>query len=237
LTNKYIEFHNGEDADVCDSIIEHPACLTSEEGAQEQGAASERTPEGYRDIVNNQTNCENGGGKFYEYIYFDDERMAGTFGPFLKYLRHAKNVTTGQPLFAVIPFTEKYGEFNEIATRNLTTASESHDATPAQQSAITLPLNTPIPEILSKLGRGFDVQLGDDATPLEEATDIRCKNIAQQPGKYVTKIEIDVASPMYISHKNHVVQHLLAMCETLADINKHLQQSYIFASRIRWFFV
>ena len=237
LTNKYIDFHNGEDADVCESIIEHPACLTSEEGALEQGAASDRTPQGYREIVNDQTICENGGGKFYEYIYFDDERMSGTFGPFLKYLRHAKNLTTGEPLFAVIPFTEKYGEFNEIANRNLTTAGTIQDATPAQQSTIALPLDTPIPDILARLSRGFDVQLGEDATPLEDATDFRCKNIAQQPGKYITKIQVDTASPIYISHKNSVVKHLLAMCETLADINKHLQQSYIFASRIRWVFV
>lgn len=237
LTNKYLDIHNGEDADVCDSIIEHPACLTSEEGAREQGAASERTPDGYREIVYDATFCDRHGGRFYEYIYFDDERMVGTFGPFLKYLRHAKNVKNGQPLFAVVPFADKYGEFNEIANRNLTAAGSIQDPTPAQQSTVVLPLNTPIPDILARLSRGFDVQLGEDATPLEEATDIRCKNIAQQPTKIISEIEIDVASPMYISHKNSTVKHLLAMCETLADINKHLKQSYVFASRIRWVFV
>jgi hypothetical protein len=39
---------------------------------------------------------------------------------------------------------------------------------------------------------------------------------------------------MYFSSKNGVLVHLLAMCETLADINTHLKASYIFTSRIRW---
>lgn len=237
LTNKYMAFHSGEDADVCNSIIEHPACLTSEEGAKEQGAGSNRSPDGYQEAINDQIKCERYGGRFYEYIYFDDERMVGSFAPFLKYMRHAKNMETGNPLFSVVSFADKYGEFNEIATRNLTAASSIQVPTPTQQSVVTLPLETPIPEILARLSRGFDVQLGDDATPLEDATDIRCKNIAQQPGIYVTEIQVDTTAPIYISHTNSVVKHLLAMCDTLADINKHLQQSYIFISRIRWVLV
>jgi hypothetical protein len=39
---------------------------------------------------------------------------------------------------------------------------------------------------------------------------------------------------MFISAKNPIIIHLLAMCKTLEDVNVHLKESFIFLSRIRW---
>jgi hypothetical protein len=50
---------------------------------------------------------------------------------------------------------------------------------------------------------------------------------------YTRYIKIDTTKPMFLSGKSNTVRHLLTMCETLADINKHIR-TYTFMSRIRW---
>jgi hypothetical protein len=39
---------------------------------------------------------------------------------------------------------------------------------------------------------------------------------------------------MFFSSRSHIVFALISMCETLADINIHMSNSYMFLSRIRW---
>jgi hypothetical protein len=39
---------------------------------------------------------------------------------------------------------------------------------------------------------------------------------------------------MFFSASSPILQHLLAMCATLEDMNKHLKKNYTFLSRIRW---
>jgi hypothetical protein len=39
---------------------------------------------------------------------------------------------------------------------------------------------------------------------------------------------------MFIHSGNPIIHHLLMMSKTLEDINTHLKNSFVFASRIRW---
>jgi hypothetical protein len=53
-------------------IIEHPACLTGEERAADQGASSNRQPKFYTELIDNQIVCNRIFGKWYEEIFFQD---------------------------------------------------------------------------------------------------------------------------------------------------------------------
>lgn len=220
------------EVDKCEIIIEHPACLTSEDTATE-GTTSNRSPEGYDSQLLEHQQCDTYGGVFYEYVFFPNERMVQTFGQYLKYLSTAKHFDSGSPLFKVVPFAQQYGEYNDIATRNIEAAKAVTMPT-SEQRSVKLSANTPVSEIIGYLQHDVDVQIGEDSRPLTEGIDCRAKNIAKQTAPYIREIQIDTKAPMYFSSKNGVLVHLLAMCETLADINTHLKASYIFTSRIRW---
>jgi len=80
-----------------------------------------------------------------------------------------------------------------------------------------------------------NVQLGEDSSPLTERTDIRYTDIApvDMIGLHRT-VKMDVTKPIYFGWTNPVVIHLLKMCGSLADINGHIENSYMFCTRIRW---
>jgi len=218
------------DASQANSMIEHPACLTGEERAGEQGAASNRTPEGYDAQITNLTECTRRGGIFYEFVFFPVETMVSSFGPYLEYLKCAKNFETDQSLFEVVPFADKYGRYNSLAYDNDRKARsvQVSETGPAQ-----LPLTASIPEILAHLYAGHNVALGGtmDVSPQAE---FAASNLETQTDHYFPALRIDVTKPMYISASNLVIQHLLRMCSKLEDMNIHLTESYIFTSRIRW---
>jgi len=225
-------------ADPCDAIIEHPACLTSEDTAT-AGTTTNRTPVGYDEAIYDNQKCDTYGGVFYEYIFFPTERMVSTFGPYLQYLRRAVHHTTKEQLYKVVSFADKYGEFNTIAEKNF------QDSSNVQVSVTTglakLPMASSIATIMAHLEAGVDVQLGDDTRRLTEGTDCRIKLIDEYVTKYIEEsnirdIQIDTSAPIYFSAQNAILLHLLAMCSTIEDLNKHLKASYIFASRIRWSF-
>lgn len=222
-------------ADSCDSIIEHPACLTSEDTAT-AGTSGTRIPDGYGDVIYDNQKCETYGGVFYEYIFFPTERMVSTFSPYLQYLRKAFHQTTREPLYKVVSFVDQYGEYNTIAESNLEKASQMNVNT--SSGTTKLPMGSDIPTILANLEAGLDVQLGDDSRPLTEGTDCRVTLPAGYlDGKpYLRELQVNTKAPIYFSHRNPVLLHLLTMCSTIDDMNKHLTSSYVFASRIRWMF-
>ena len=217
----------------CDPIVEHPACLTSEDTATESTATSSRQPDGYATQVENLVVCEREGGVFYEYVFFPNKTAVASFRPYLKYMRSAKNFTTNKPLFNVVGYDAKYGDYNEVASKNIKDAQAIRVST--QDLTVKLPPDASIPTILANLLADKHVQVGEDSRPLEEETDIRGKNTAVPSEQgLITKVQLDTASPIYFSHDNPIVRHLVAMCGTLGDLNKHLLESYIFTSRIRW---
>jgi len=225
LTDKYEGFDK-KDASRSRAFIEHPACLTGEERASEQGAASNRTPNGYKEKIEDIIECTKRGGVFYEYVFFPKKKMVNAFGDYLTYMRRARNFETRRPLFNIVPFESKYGKYNLVAAKNAKNMPKVQG-----KGVAKLPLNPPIPHILAHLRAGNDVQIGN-ISPAPNA-EFTATNRNKSRGAHV-KIVVDVTRPMYISASNPIIQHLLRMCKTLEDINVHLTESYVFASRIRW---
>jgi hypothetical protein len=67
-------------------LFEHPACLTSEESARDQGAADDRQPPHYAELVENQLDCHSEGGVLYEFIVFDTNKQAREWNKYLQYM-------------------------------------------------------------------------------------------------------------------------------------------------------
>jgi hypothetical protein len=229
LTDVYTD-RDPLDATQANSLIEHPACLTGEERAGEQGAASNRTPDGYDAGITNLTECTRRGGLFYEFIFFPTQELVGTFGPYLEYLKCAKNFETDQSLFEVVPYADKYGRYNSLAYDNDRKARgvAVEGSGPAQ-----LAQTATIPEILAHLYAGHDVMVGGQMERSPQAEFV-ATNLETATDHYFPALRIDVTKPMYISASNLIIQHMLRMCSKLEDINLHLTESYVFTSRIRW---
>ncbi len=94
-------------------MVDHPACLTSEDVAKDKGAASNREPKFYNALVSNNINCRSHGGIFYEYIFFEDvgkhyDRAAKTYEVYLRVMKnlntqYRENTDIRIPPFYVIP--------------------------------------------------------------------------------------------------------------------------------------
>jgi hypothetical protein len=69
-----------------DIVFEHPACLTTEESARDQGAAANRQPAYYDVLVENFIDCHTEGGILHEYIVFDTYIQAREWKKYLQYI-------------------------------------------------------------------------------------------------------------------------------------------------------
>jgi hypothetical protein len=238
LTDKYEPFEFNGAADVKDAIIEHPACLTAEEAAAEQGASNDRYPIGYNDEVTNRLQCDRPGGYFYEFIAFNTPEAVDAFGPYLKWMRETVNTETGRPMFYVIPFDKTFGPYEKVAIKNYEIAHEfaaTRAMQPLPTEPVVLPFSTSIAEILYYLTHDIDVNIGASPGIPEPGIEVIATNRgARVRSNYLADIKIDVTQPIFFSHRSRTLRLLLRMCESLGDINRHLFESYIFVSRIRW---
>lgn len=238
LTNKYTPFDFQGAADVKDAIIEHPACLTAEEAAADQGAANDRYPATYHDDITNRLNCDRPGGVFYEMIAFQSPNAVDAFRPYLKWMSTTTNTQSGKPMFSVIPFAKAYGPWNPNAVKNhlAVNAIMKDRQPPATKDTVTLPLGAPVPEILYHLINDISVNVGGApaGVPLPGIEVVATNRAARMKENYLAEIWIDTQQPIFFSHKSRTLRLMLQMCETLEDINTHLRESYVFLSRIRW---
>jgi hypothetical protein len=177
-------------------------------------------------------NCDRLGGTFYEYVFFPNERMVSTFGPYIRFISSAKNAA-GKNIYEVVPFAEQYGKYNTVAKENMEKAA-SERLVVSEDTVIQLPQTASIPTILAHLQAGHDVQVGIDTRPLTQGTDCRAKNVAPTQNGLITMIQLDTSAPIYFSSKSQVLIHLVAMCSNLTDMNTIIKDSYMFMSRIRW---
>lgn len=171
-------------ADVSGDIaFEHPACLTGEERAADQGASSNRTPPFYESMVEEKIECSRHGGVFYEWIYFyngDDTTNQQALQSYNRYLAYMNDVMLPDPNpeelppFYVVPYASKYGEFQKIVDQNLSNLGASIESvlnsglklSPNERPNVNVyvtvqgrPQNDPenIKLILSNLMKGYDV--------------------------------------------------------------------------------
>ena len=257
LTDNYKSYLNSPEkpASLEDAYIEHPYCLTGEERAASQSgqsATSSREPVGYNEEITEMINYKREPELLYEYIFFDgDRKKRDGFARYLKYMKTAKNNWTQNPMMTIVDFDAKYGDFTQIAEANLAGISTPAFAQPTsgvpgsvrrQRTApvsappAQLPSTATIPEILKALASGKNVYLGGmvESGPEDEVVCTDASTQADGINEYMRKLRIDTTKPMFLSAKSKVLFHLLAMCKTLADINTHINGSYMFMSRIRW---
>jgi len=231
LTDLYKEYKFEGLADEKDCVIDHPYCLTGEERAAEMSQSLvDRQPPGYTEQLEDIV-CNKQGGTFYEYIFFlHKEEMVDSYGPYLKYMKTTVNPSTGEKIFEVVDFSEKYGRYSATALKNLANGKAKKPPTPG---LVRLPLLPSIVDILGPLMAGQDVMIGSHPIPSPDM-EFSGRNIGTDIDPYLANIKLDHSSSMYISAKNPIVIDLLAMCKTLEDVNIHLKESFIFLSRIRW---
>jgi hypothetical protein len=220
-----------------DIYIEHPECLTGEERAGEQSletASNSREPKFYGRLVESQIQCSRRGGVFYERIFFPTKDMVSSFAPYLTYMKNARHQDTKKPLFEVVDYEDGYGRYNKIVLQN-TEAAKLVQVLPEPNTVADLAIGTPLPTVLAHLLKGVDVKLGavGQVPPL---TECMATNIGGggEGDVYTQNIKIDTTKPIFISSKNPILVQLVSMCGKLEDINKHLEESYVFMSRIRW---
>lgn len=229
LTDKYNNFTWDGAANVNDAIIEHPACLTAEEAASEQGAASNRIPENYVEEINRRTECFRYAGILYEYIFFPNKDTVDSLAPYLKYI----SANHERKMIDIVPYDDRYGIFNSIVDENKKAVMKMKK--PLPPSPVILPYTTPIPEILYHLIQGVDVWIGEKVKqPGETIEAIAFNKGARIPTNYLSTIVLDITKPMFFSSTSSIVFSLLSMCSSLSDINTHVTDSYMFLSRIRW---
>jgi hypothetical protein len=81
--DKYLDRKHHSRSDI---VFEHPACLTTEESARDQGAAANRQPVYYDVLVENLIDCHTEGGVLHEYIVFDKYNQAREWKKYLQYI-------------------------------------------------------------------------------------------------------------------------------------------------------
>jgi hypothetical protein len=85
-TDKTLKYLDIKDFRYKSILVEHPACLTLEEVARDQGAAQNREPKYYDALVYADIEEQTEGGLLYEYIIFDNAKHANEFKPYLEYI-------------------------------------------------------------------------------------------------------------------------------------------------------
>lgn len=105
-------------------VFEHPACLTTEEAARDQGAAANRQPAYYNVLVENLIDCQTEGGILHEYIVFDEYAQAKEWKKYFQYISSADaslgNYKDGEPIipYYIRGYKSGYAEKNEFVEGN-----------------------------------------------------------------------------------------------------------------------
>lgn len=105
-------------------VFEHPACLTTEEAARDQGAAANRQPAYYDVLVENLIDCQTEGGILHEYIVFDEFAQAKEWKKYFQYISSPDaslgKHKDGEPIipYYIRSYKSGYAEKNEFVEGN-----------------------------------------------------------------------------------------------------------------------
>ena len=247
--NSAYTFQLPKDRAFKDVIVTHPECLTSEEAAGDQGAASNRNPTFYTNLITNRIRCEKRGGIFYERVFFEKKEHRTAFRPYLDYMgRDDVKFDNGEKMLVVVPWDAGYGEYTVTVEGNKAAAADDTAIVPTEKingrDCVRLKTLEVLP-IYKCLSQGLDVVIGD-VPQVKPETDIYAINLTLPSNKtdllthlildIKTKEDSDGLPKLFFCARNRIVVELISMCTTLKDINKHIETSYMFLSRIRWQF-
>ena len=227
--------------------ISHPECLTGEDRAADEGAATNRYPAGYNRAVENLINC--GWDEIYEYIFFDNKKQIGPFRPYYDFLEEHE-------VADLYRFSDKYGPLNKVAKQNeklvkqiqLTNSAETVVVSPQQFGTPSLvKVEDPklfVTTILRYLLNGQNVlYIPEKPTSarflIEKVKREHLEFVTRNTSKSKVKskqgyfLKLDLTYPIYFSAKSRVLKHLLMMSESIPAMEDVFNRSYIFLTRIR----
>jgi len=228
--------------------ITHPECLTGEERAEkDSNIKSSRIPPGYTRAVENNAKCRDK-ESLYEYVYFDEKDNIGAFREYFDWLDKNKVIT-------VVPFSNKYGKHNAVATENSNLFQsiqlQVHDmvvlvSENTLDSSISHKVNSKrelTPTILKYLLNKQHVVYVPRSTrsvrtvvgkAVEEHLDLVTRNMSDKriKAKKEYTLKLDPTYPVYFGPNNKVLRHLLLMSSSIEDLENIFDESYVFLTRI-----
>jgi len=227
--------------------ISHPECLTGEDRATTEGAATNRYPKAYDRFVSNFIWCE--WEEIYEYLQFETKDQ---IAPFKKYFEFLEN----HGVLDVIPYSKKYGPYNKIVEHSLKLVDNAkikiHDnlvvVSPHNFDTRSLHLvgteREAIVTILKYLMNNQSVvyvpqtsarSVGTVITKaVKEHLDFVVKNVQNKKirAKLAFSLKIDRSYPMYFGPNSRILKQLLAMSDSFDNMEKLFNRTYIFLTRI-----
>jgi hypothetical protein len=239
--------------------ITHPECLTGEERAGEEGAVvvnNERNPSDYVDEVEDHIMCPKWfWEEIYMYVHFPNPEYIQSFKTLFSWIDRKM-----QNNIQVIPYDEKYGEFNKVANENDELVKKvvvgSDEVVKISSKAIEERMI--VPTILANLLAGKDVVYSHEdedesliKTVIDTAADQHVEFIARnvsteyEHGKPEWWLTIDFKHPLFFSHKSETIKHWLRMSHHMSGwsvkgsgywnqcIEQVFDRSYLFLTRIR----
>lgn len=222
-----------------DIIFEHPACLTGEERATEQGASTNRSPPRYYDFVTKKIRDKYHGGIFYNNIIFDKNVFTtgevganGAKETFKVYLDKISSLVDDEDEDNLPPYyiRDNYDKLNDVVNKKnlnidiIMKISDKHRGIKdiIQNKNDKDDVND-IKLILNLLSCGYDVIYSSNAENVNilkgfKKTDLdlvyftnidTSKNIDEVH----FKMDLIKTEPIFFSHKSIAVRHLLLMSE------------------------
>ena len=237
---------NGKDYKSKFISISHPECLTGEDRAATEGAASNRYPRAYDRYVSNFLYCD--WDEIYEYVQFDTESQITPFKPYFNFLKN-------HDVADVFSFANKYGPFNAAAIKNTSLLSEVslniHDklvvVSPHDFDTVSLHKieseREAIVTILKYLLNGQHVVYVPGTSrsvnsviskAVQEDLDFVTKNVSKSKAraKNTYSLELVKTYPIYFGPNNKILRHWLLMSESFKKMEEIFNRTYIFLTRI-----
>lgn len=239
---------DGSDYKRSEIAISHPECLTGEDRAAEEGAASDRYPRDYSKYTDDHLICD--WDEIYEYIHFPSKSMIGPFRPYFDWLETTDTVD-------IVPYSKKYGSFNDVAKKNEQRMSditlkihnpvvivspheidsnschrvtESHDIIP---TILKYVLNGQRVVYIPKGTRSVNTVL---AKAIKGGYDFVTKNENKSKyrgGREEYSLKLDSEYPIYFGNSSDVLKHWLYMSDSISGLEKLFNRTYMFLTRVR----
>jgi hypothetical protein len=227
--------------------ISHPECLTGEDRASAEGAASNRYPRAYDRYVSDFLYCE--WDEIYEYLQFEDKSQVAPFKPYFNFLEEHSVVD-------LYTFAKKYGPFNSIAKKNTELLEKIelkvHDkmvlVSPHEFLTVSLhkvsseheALLTILKYLLNgqtvvyspgKSARSFKTVISE---AINEELDFVARNNSKRKDRAKSEysLDLDKEYPMYFGPNSRVLKQWLLMSTSISEMEKLFNRTYIFLTRI-----